>query len=102
MAAEKEEQHSGECNHYSPGLLFSREPKQQQTEQENFQAQGDREKKSGDNFLEQKHSFCNSADSGLRTSLSYHYFTLSRASIRIADGLGSAAFGRNRRPAFDC
>jgi hypothetical protein len=52
--------------------LLSREPKQQQTDQENFQAQGDWEKKSGDNFLEQKHSFCNSADAGLRTNPSYH------------------------------
>jgi hypothetical protein len=72
VAAEKEEQHSGECNHYSPGLLFSREPKQQQTGQENFNAQGNGEKKAGEDLFEYKHSFSNSADSGLRTSLSYH------------------------------
>jgi hypothetical protein len=51
VAAEKEEQHCGECNHYSSGLLFSREPKQQQTDQEEFNAQGDGEKRREKIFL---------------------------------------------------
>jgi hypothetical protein len=80
VAAEKEEQHCGECNHYSSGLLFSREPKQQQTDQEDFNAQGDGEKKAGENLFQYNHSFSNSADSGLRTSLSYH------SPLRMANG----------------
>jgi hypothetical protein len=72
VAAEKEEQHSSECNHYSAGLLFSREPKQQQADQEEFNTQGNGEKKAGENLFEYHHSFSNSADSGLRASLSYH------------------------------
>jgi hypothetical protein len=52
VAAQKKKQHSGERNHRFPRLLFSREPKQQQTDQQNFKAEGDGEKKAGENLFE--------------------------------------------------
>jgi hypothetical protein len=72
VAAEKVKEQSGQCNHYSPGLLLSREPKQQQADQENFNAQGDGEKEARKNSFEYKHWLCNSADSASATKLSYH------------------------------